>query len=265
MRFRLLEELGLEVSQPVTEGAFFNSMTLVKRKMGFDHFAAAYDQWIAGKRSINSLSHDYPDNWGKFYVEFGLNDCDPVRRAGEVSFTGFIWREMRRFIPMTRRDLKMLSLGRDYGIADGYTVPRHMPGIASGSCTFAVGPNTRFPVEMLPVAEGVGALALVTLKRISGVVQPGPKPVLSDRQRDCVLLNARGCTARQIAELLGIGAGTVVHHLRLARERYDVHSSEALLVCALVDRLFSLADVWPATTKRHYHRPPRRKSGEANA
>lgn len=258
MRLQLLEELAHEISQPTTGESFSKAMGMVTRRMRFDHHAVTYDQWVAGKRGVYALSHDYPDAWGKFYVEFGLNECDPVRRAGEVSFTGFAWRDMARLIPMTRRDLKMLSVGRDYGIADGYTIARHIPAQASGSCTFAVGPNTRLPLDMLVVAEGVGALALVTLKRIAGVVQPGPRPMLSDRQRDCVLLNARGYTAKQIAELLGVAEGTVVHHLRIARERYDVHSSEALLICALVDHLFSLADVSPIE-RRFYHPPARRK------
>lgn len=258
MRLRVLEELGYEISQPTSEETFFKAMSTVTKKMGFDFFAAAYDEWIDGGCGNNFLANDYPDSWGKFYIEFGLGDCDPVRRAGEVSFTGFAWRDIRRHIPMTRRDLQMFEIGRENGIADGYTVPRHTPAQASASCTFAVGPNTRFPQEMLPIAEGVGGAALATVRRIVGVARPGPKAVLSDRQRDCVLLNARGFTAQQIAELLGIKSGTVIHHLRIARERYDVHSSESLLVCALVDRLFSLADVYP-TTKRHYHRPaPRR-------
>jgi len=258
MRLRLLEELAYEISQPTNPETFARAMTMVTRRMGFDHHAVAFDQWVAGKRGINALSHDYPDTWGKFYVEFGLSECDPVRRAGEVSFTGFAWRDMGRLIPMTRRDRQMLSIGKEHGIADGYTVARHIPAEASGSCTFAVGPKSRLPVETLVVAESVGAFALVTLKRIAGVAQPGPRPVLSDRQRDCVLLNARGCTAKQIAALLGIGEATVVHHLRLARERYDVHSSEALLICALVDRLFSLADVSPIE-RRIYHPPARRR------
>lgn len=262
MSLRLLEELGHEISQPTSEDTFFKAMSLVTKKLGFDFFAATYDEWIDGGDGNNFLANDYPDNWGKFYIEFGLGDCDPVRRAGEVSFTGFAWRDIRRRIPMTRRDLQMLEIGRENGIADGYTVPRHTPALASASCTFAVGPNTRFPQEMLPIAEGVGGAALTTVRRIVGVAQPGPKAVLSDRQRDCVLLNARGFTAQQIAERLGIKVGTVIHHLRIARERYDVHSSEALLVCALMDRLFSLADVYPVP-RRHYHRAPGNRSRES--
>lgn len=149
----------------------------------------------------------------------------------------------------------MLAIGGENGIADGYTVPRFLPGQASGSCTFAVGPGSRLQVEMLAIAEVIGALALGTAKRIAGIVQPGPKPRLSDRQRECVVLVARGHTAQQIARMLKIGVGTVISHLRTARERYDVHCSEGLIVSALVDGLFSLADVHPASATYHLMPP----------
>src|SRR3546814_6834891 len=73
------------------------------------------------------LIHDYPDQWANAYISFGLGDRDPVRRACGQSFQGFIWREIGRLISLTRGDLKMLSIGREHGIADGFTVPRHLP------------------------------------------------------------------------------------------------------------------------------------------
>src|SRR3546814_10141893 len=103
----------------------------------------------------------------------------------------------------------MLSIGREHGISDGFTVPRHLPSQVSAACTFAVGPGTRLPVDLLAVAEGVGAVALTTAKRIAGIAPPRAKAVLSERQRDCVLLSARGLTANGIGEKLEIGRAHV--------------------------------------------------------
>ncbi|RIA44307.1 DNA-binding CsgD family transcriptional regulator [Hephaestia caeni] len=245
MRLKLLEELGYEISSPTTADQLFKAMTSAARRMGFDHFAVAYDQWIGCTPGPNLLIHNYPDRWARTYVSFDLSGRDPVRRACEQSFQGFVWRDIDRLIPLTRGDRRMFAVGQDNGIADGFTVPRHLPGQANAACTFAVGPGTRLPVDMLAIAEGVGAVALTTARRIAGVAVPKSKArsVLSDRQRDCALLSARGLTAGQIASELGIGKGTVIHHLRIARERYDVHCAEALLVCAIADGLFCLADV----------------------
>lgn len=71
-----------------------------------------------------------------------------------------------------------------------------------------------------------------------------PKPVLSDRQRECVLWTARGKTAADTATILGIKEMTVVRHLQDARERYNVSSSQLLILCTLFDGLISLADVF---------------------
>ena len=69
------------------------------------------------------------------------------------------------------------------------------------------------------------------------------RPSLSPRQRECVLWSARGKTAAETAAILGIGEDTVVQHLRTARERYDVHSRHALILCSLFDGLISFADI----------------------
>src|SRR3546814_8579051 len=70
---------------------------------------------------------------------------------------------------MTEGDRHMLAVGRENGVGDGFTVPRHLPGEASGSCSFAVRPNREIPREMLHVAEIVGAFALASARRIVGV------------------------------------------------------------------------------------------------
>src|SRR3546814_1471499 len=103
--------------------------------------------WSSDVCSSDLLIHDYPDQWANAYISFGLGDRDPVRRACGQSFQGFIWREIGRLISLTRGDLKMLSIGREHGIADGFTVPRHLPSQVIAACPFAVGPGPRLQVD----------------------------------------------------------------------------------------------------------------------
>src|SRR3546814_13928014 len=67
-------------------------------------------------------------------VDFDLGGADPVRRAGERSLVGFEWQHLPDLVPMTEGDRHMLAVGRENGVGDGFTVPRHFPGQASGSC-----------------------------------------------------------------------------------------------------------------------------------
>ena len=53
----------------------------------------------------------------------------------------------------------------------------------------------------------------------------------------------RGKTDAQIGQILGLSPGTVVEHLRHARERYNAASRAVLPLRALYDGALSFADV----------------------
>ncbi len=208
MRIILAEDLIADVSSASSEQDLFHALEKVTRRMGFDHFALAYHQRPTGDETHAMLVHDYPDVWAKIYVSFDLGGTDPVRRACEKTLTGFEWEHLERLIPLTRGDRQMLGVGRESGIGDGFTVPRHLPGDASGSCSFVVRPDGVLPRSMLHVAEIVGAFALASARRILGFSTPSLRPVLSERQRECVLWSARGKTAAEVAIILSISEET---------------------------------------------------------
>jgi DNA-binding CsgD family transcriptional regulator len=101
---------------------------------------------------------------------------------------------------------------------------------------------------MLVITEIIGAVALGAAQRITGLGRSVEKPVLSDRQRECLLWSARGKSAFETATILGISEETVTQHLKLARERYDVHNRTSLVLRAVFDGLIGYSDIfrwWP--------------------
>ncbi|MBU2605200.1 MAG: autoinducer binding domain-containing protein [Alphaproteobacteria bacterium] len=236
------ELLGVE-----TDSGLKETLKRVCGRLGFDHFALTFETRTGADTSPEVLLHDYPAEWAKVYITFDLAGKDPVRRACDKSLTGFTWESIDRLVPMTRGDRQMLAVGRECGIGDGYTVPRHLPGLARGSCTFAVRPGGSLPTRWLAVAELVGALALGCAARTSGILRLASNARLSDRQRECLLWTARGKTASETAIILGISEETVVQHLKMARERYGVHCRQSLILSALFDGLIGFGDVirWP--------------------
>lgn len=243
MRLHLMEDLVSEICSVDDEDELHAALMTAARRMCFDHFALVYDRRAGDEAEANLLIHDYPDAWANVYVDFDLGGADPVRRAGERSLVGFEWQHLPDLVPMTEGDRHMLAVGRENGVGDGFTVPRHLPGEASGSCSFAVRPNREIPREMLHVAEIVGAFALASARRIVGVAPVRERPVLSKRQRECVLWSARGKSQAEIAAILGISEETVNQHLRTARDRYAVHCRQALILCALFDGLIGFGDI----------------------
>lgn len=242
-QWHLTQDLSLEISSATDELHLFGALEKAAARMNFDHFALAYD-----RRGLSEpgtlLVHNYPESWATVYKGFDLGKADPVRRAGERALTGFSWQQIEHYVPLTAADRQMLAVGRENGLADGYTVPRHLVGEASGSCTFVIRQDRDLPQHFLHTAEIVGATALAAARRISGARPVEPRPVLSERQRECVLWSARGKTAGEIASILGISEETVVQHLKNARERYDVHGRQMLILCALFDGLIGFSDIF---------------------
>lgn len=244
MQFEIIEELSAIISQAASNEYLHIALGQTARRLGFDHFALSFAAWASGSEAPSLLLHDYPAAWAQVYVSFDLAGTDPVRRACDKALGGFEWRTLERLIPMTRGDRQMLAVGRECGIADGYTVPRHLPGEASGSCTFAICPGRTIPRAMLVGAEILGAMAVESAARLCGLRPHVGTPVLSDRQRECLIWSARGKTAGEIASILDISSDTVNEHLKHARERYDVHCKQSLIVRALFDGLIGFSDIF---------------------
>ncbi|WP_370073290.1 helix-turn-helix transcriptional regulator [Novosphingobium sp. THN1] len=58
-----------------------------------------------------------------------------------------------------------------------------------------------------------------------------------------MLWSARGKTAAETAIIMGVTDFTVRKHLKDARERYNVHCGQTLILCALYDGLISFPDL----------------------
>lgn len=244
MSLAIVREFAPQLIEVATRDQLIACLEAATKELGFDHYAVSFEPRARRGPTKSALIHNYPAEWANLYVTFDLAGHDPVRRACGRSIIGFEWQRIQNLIPMTLGDHRMLAAGLEVGVADGFTVPRHLPGDGSGSCTFAIGPRTALPRERLQLAEILGGLAIAAARGLTGNDSMPPKPVLSDRQRECVLWTARGKTAADTATILGIKEMTVVRHLQDARERYNVSSSQLLILCTLFDGLISLADVF---------------------
>lgn len=244
MPLGIVREFAPRLIEAKSEERLLNCLAAATSELGFDCFAVAYEPRAHSRPRKTILVHNYPHDWASLYVTFDLSGQDPVRRACSCSMTGFEWRQIGHLIPMTPGDHRMLAAGLQVGVADGFTVPRHLPGDGSGSCSFVVGPGTSLPREALALAEILGGLAIAAARNLAGPRVGPSKPVLSERQRQCVLWTARGKSARETAGILGIKESTVIKHLQDARERYNVHCGQVLLLCTLYDGLICLGDVF---------------------
>ncbi|WOF45297.1 LuxR family transcriptional regulator [Sphingopyxis indica] len=221
-------------------------MTYTSKRLGFRHFVLSYDKRCR-HRQTTLFIHNLPAAWTDVCESLVLRDL--IGRAGERSVTGFHWRDLENLIPLTRSERQLLATGREIGVDDGYSISRHLPGEASGCCSFVAPVGVPLTRNLLLFADLAGTLAIASARRIAGGSGAPPDPVLSDRQRECVLWWARGKTASEIAVILGIAKFTAAQHLKMARERYNVPCRQMLILCALFDGLIGFSDIcdwWPS-------------------
>jgi len=221
-------------------GLVLNAAT---RRFRFDHFALA-QQSSANRLGSLRLS-DFPDAWVERLVADDLVAHDPVLLACERQVTPFTWSHLPELLPLNRQQRHYMAQARAAGLAEGYTVPIHIPGQASGLVSFVVAGSTPLPQESLPAAQYLACFAFEAARRLR-LAETGDRaaaPRLTQRQLDCVVLAARGKSNWVAGQLLGLSGATVHKYLEAAKQRYGVSSRTELVVRALFDGQISFADV----------------------
>lgn len=212
-------------------------------RLRFRHFAMVQHVDFGASTAQGFRIHNYPEPWVHWFDTRGLGVTDPVHRASHTTLTGFRWSQVSAMIPLSPRDRDVLDQARAHGLADGFTVPAHVPGETLGSCTFAVAANDSLDEDLLPFAQLAGQFAFETSRRVAETRRCATQLTLTTRQLECIMYVGRGKTDAEIAQILGVSHGTVVEHLRNARERYNAAARSVLPVRALYDGSLSFADV----------------------
>jgi LuxR family quorum-sensing system transcriptional regulator CciR len=233
--------LAVEAAASIRElGGLVDAIT---REMGFRYFALTHHVDMVRSTQPAIRIHNYPADWEAFFDAEGLGRSDPVHRASHLRNLGFPWTMLRELIEFSRRDEEIIARSKRAGLGEGYTVPAHMPGESEGSCSFATVQGRTYRVEWVPLAQFVGTAAFEAARRLSGLRRLDlDRPRLSDRQRDCIYWAARGKSEWETAQILGIGHGTAVQHMKEARRRYGVFNKTQLAIHALYDGALTFTD-----------------------
>jgi len=140
------------------------------REMGFDVYALV--QHVDIRRSNNDGNvwlENYPSCWAEAFVARGLYTSDPIHVASQKKTAGFLWSEVGAIIRLTAHHHRVLDEARKEGLADGFTVPAHLPGEGNGTCSFGV--KTGRPLRVTPTHIGkiIGSGTLPAIRRRSNL------------------------------------------------------------------------------------------------
>ena len=214
------------------------------RELGFHYFALVHSLDFRTVRAPAFQLHNYPESWVDRFTQDGLHAEDPVHQACLRSNVGFAWTELPTLIPLTNRQRAILVAASRHGLRFGFTAPANLAG-EYGACSFASGQEPRLTDETLMIAQLVGGFAFQAARRLQDLDRTAlrPKPRLTGRQRECLLLAIRGKTDWEIGKILSLSEETVSRHLDTARARYGVTKRIQLAAHAIFDGEISLIEV----------------------
>jgi LuxR family quorum-sensing system transcriptional regulator CciR len=218
------------------------------REFDFDYFALV--QRVSSRLAIGPVRlSDYPPEWIELLSATDYYVHDPVLLACEKSVAPFSWDAIPTMLDLSKHQKGYMANAKAAGLDSGYTVPIHVPGSASGLCSFVTTGGRALPQESLPAAQYLACFAFEAARRLvteppaNGTHKAEALPRLTQRQLDCVVLAARGKSNWVAGKLLGLSPDTVHKYLESAKRRYGVSSRTELVVRALYDGQLSFNDV----------------------
>ncbi len=217
------------------------------REFGFDHYGLTHVE-RTGHRAAPIYLSNFPAEWLDTIANSQLYVHDPVLVASERSAAAFAWEDVPSILrKLTAKQKNYMEEAKRNGLSEGFTVPLHIPGEASGVCSFATSRNRPLPRATLPAAQYVSCFAFESVRSLV-LAQPASAPTAEDlprltqRQLDCLVLVARGKTDWVAGQLLGLSHETVRMHIDNAKERFGVTSRAQLMIRALFYGQLSFAD-----------------------
>lgn len=215
------------------------------RRFNFDHFAMV--QRVSSRLAAAPVKlSDFPSDWVDLLISGDYYVHDPVLVAVEKSVAPFSWAELPTMVNMTKHHLSYMKSAQEQGLSHGYTVPIHVPGEASGLCSFVMSGDRELPADSLPAAQYLACFAFEAARRLAVARDHADScdiPKLTLRQLDCVVLAAKGKSNWVSGKLLGLSPDTVHKYLENAKRRYGVSSRTELVVRALYDGQLSFTDI----------------------
>jgi LuxR family transcriptional regulator, quorum-sensing system regulator CciR len=223
------------IQQSQTFPALQHILSSTTQKLGFTYFALTHHAHPSQWPTLAIGLHNCPQDWIESYAVNKLYKIDPILHASTLTTLGFRWDELSSIIEMTPDRQKLLHIYAKAGVSAGMTIPVHIPGEPTGSCSFATKTGQTFPNDNVVAAQMIGAFSFQSARKIAGLTRSFrlSTPSLTPRQRDCLLWAMRGKSDWEIAQILELSPDTVKQHLDRARSRYGVAKRVQLAIRAI--------------------------------
>lgn len=244
--WQIAEQFAADAQAAGDEAQLFSLLDAAVRELGFSYFALVHSLSFHASAPHLVKLDNYPAYWSELFVRERLYLDDPMLLTSQMAGRGFGWDEISRFMSLTRRHLKILAAARRQGLGAGFTLPVHIPGEPSGSCSFATHGGAALPFRCLHCSGIIGGFAFECARRLRGLpLTPNAVPRLSPRELDTLRLLARLYSDKQIARMLGVSPETVKIYMKALRLQFGVSNRGQIVTRALRLGIIGFDDAIP--------------------
>ncbi|MEI8703031.1 helix-turn-helix transcriptional regulator [Mesorhizobium sp. ISC15] len=167
---------------------------------------------------------NFPSEWQERYFEMGYDRIDPIIKASRKRSGAFLWSEVYDDESTTEAERRVFDEAATFGVRSGITVPLHGPNGRLAFMSFAQRCDRTLQNRAMTYLQ----LAAVHFHRMgakfASLNEFDAGPVLSFRERECILWISRGKSSWEIGKILAISPNTVNFHLKNVKHKLDASS-----------------------------------------
>lgn len=211
------------------------------RQLGFDNFIYALRIPTQFSEARIVMIKGYPDEWLNHYFESAFYDNDPVINYCSKSLVPIQWHDL----PIEKASLseRVMNEATEFGLKTGISMPVHSPrgefGIFSLSVNSRLIAAQQITVQAMPYVQIMASYLHEALCRVINLKESSEKPLLTDREKECLRLTADGKTSWEIGKLLNLSERTANFHINNAMIKLDVSNRQHAVAKSILQGLIN--------------------------
>jgi len=162
----------------------------------------------------------------------------PVGRLARRSFVPVHWTKETWIDDPDPRAREVMQVVASFGLHEGCVIPLRGPRGLEADVSLA-GDKVAIADDVGPLVHCLAYYGFVRLRRLLAAPRR-PRPPLTPRDRDVLVLSARGKSTAEIATTMGIAERTVEEHVRHACRRLGARNRTHAVAIAIRDALIGI-------------------------
>jgi DNA-binding CsgD family transcriptional regulator len=198
-----------------TSSNFFQSI-------GLPHFALARFYRANRQPETEVLAGKFHAEWSRRYIAQGYASSSTIASEMLVTSSSYVWSKVIKDRGLTSEQAKIWGEASEFGLTDGLFTPARWSD-GSYAAVVLAGDRPLLTDPLLAIsAEILSAYYHSEVRRLT--LGSAVKPLLTERQRECLAWVRQGKSSTMIADILGISVLTVNEHVAQACLRLGVRT-----------------------------------------